>query len=56
MVGQHFTVNKSIGYIKKSESKIRECIKASAALHVNIPRPQSVLQKDGKSLVYMPGR
>jgi len=36
VVGQHFSVIKSIFFIKKSEGKIRECIKASAALHVNI--------------------
>jgi hypothetical protein len=36
VVGQHFIVNKSFGYIKKSEGKIRECIKASSALHVNM--------------------
>lgn len=36
VVGQHFSVNKSVCFIKKSEGKIRECIKASATLNVNI--------------------
>jgi len=36
VVGQHFSVNISICFVKKSVGKIRECTKASVALHVNI--------------------
>jgi hypothetical protein len=36
VVGQHFIVNKPFRNIKKREGEIRECIKASAALLVNM--------------------
>jgi hypothetical protein len=36
VAGQHCSVNQSNSFIKRSEGKIRECIKASAALLVNI--------------------